>query len=139
MAEAAQEFLSQPDEMTLVDVRDQLWSMSQRLPESIDLIMLDCKDLFDAVDANIPRHDAAEATLRHLGYTYEGGEQWKPPLGEKPKWLDECGLSPAEHAEIARDAARYRRLRENWIDCEELSLHGRLAAVDAVVDAAMQS
>jgi 5-methylcytosine-specific restriction endonuclease McrBC regulatory subunit McrC len=42
------------------------------------------------------------------------------------------------YVETERDAARYRRLRENWIDCEELSLHGRLAAVDVVVDAAMQ-
>lgn len=36
-----------------------------------------------------------------------------------------------------KDSARYRRLRENWIDCEELHLHGRLSAIDAAVDAAM--
>ena len=46
------------------------------------------------------------------------------------------------HAEIARDhddAERYRRIRENWIDCGELGLHGRLAVVDATVDAAMRA
>lgn len=31
---------------------------------------------------------AAMDTLEHLGYTYEGGEQWKPPLGKKPEWVD---------------------------------------------------
>jgi hypothetical protein len=36
--------------------------------------------------------------------------------------------------ELERDAARYRRLRENWLDCPELSLHGRLAVVDWCVD-----
>lgn len=28
-------------------------------------------------------------TLEFLGYTYHGGEQWKPPLGKKPAWLDD--------------------------------------------------
>ena len=27
------------------------------------------------------RVTAAESTLQQLGYTYHGGEQWKPPLG----------------------------------------------------------
>lgn len=35
---------------------------------------------------------------------------------------------------IYKDAERYRRLRENWIDCDELDLHGRLAAIDAHLD-----
>lgn len=39
-------------------------------------------DTLDAVDALI----AALATLKHLGYTYHGGEQWKPPLGSPPKF-----------------------------------------------------
>lgn len=30
---------------------------------------------------------AAQATLQHLGYTYHGGEQWKPPLGKPPAYL----------------------------------------------------
>jgi hypothetical protein len=28
-------------------------------------------------------------TLKFLGYTYHGGEQWKPPLGKCPDWLNE--------------------------------------------------
>jgi hypothetical protein len=28
-----------------------------------------------------PRMEAAIRTLTYLGYTYHGGEQWKPPLG----------------------------------------------------------
>lgn len=31
---------------------------------------------------------AAVATLERLGYTYHGGELWKPPLGKRPAWLD---------------------------------------------------
>ncbi len=30
------------------------------------------------------RRDAAEATLKHLGYEWCGGELWKPPLGKAP-------------------------------------------------------
>lgn len=36
---------------------------------------------------------AAVRTLEFLGYTYHGGEQWKPPLGNKPA---ESGVSEAE-------------------------------------------
>ena len=43
----------------------------------------------------------------------------------------------AQQAALERDAARYRRLRENWIDCDELGLHGRLAAIDDRVDRAL--
>jgi hypothetical protein len=32
---------------------------------------------------------AAIDTLKFLGYTYHGGERWKPPLGECPAWLNE--------------------------------------------------
>lgn len=39
---------------------------------------------------------AAQATLQHLGYTYHGGEKWKPPLGKPPAYLtwDGEGLPP---------------------------------------------
>lgn len=29
---------------------------------------------------------AAVRTLQHAGYTYAGGQQWKPPLGKPPVW-----------------------------------------------------
>ena len=31
-------------------------------------------------------HDAAVRTLTRLGYTYHGGEEWKPPLGPAPRF-----------------------------------------------------
>jgi hypothetical protein len=31
--------------------------------------------------------DAAIKTLKHLDYTYCGGEQWKPPLGTAPDYI----------------------------------------------------
>lgn len=42
---------------------------------------------------------AAETTLNALGYTYCGGEQWKPPLGP-------AVLSPAVKTEAAEDLRR---------------------------------
>lgn len=30
---------------------------------------------------------AAVNTLESMGYTFEGGEQWKPPIGQPPKWV----------------------------------------------------
>jgi hypothetical protein len=31
-----------------------------------------------------PAQTSAERTLQHLGYTNNGGEFWKPPLGKQP-------------------------------------------------------
>lgn len=48
----------------------------------------------DAIRARMPKKPepavgpieqaSAVATLKAMGYTYHGAEQWKPPLGEKP-------------------------------------------------------
>jgi hypothetical protein len=43
-----------------------------------------------------------------------------------------------EYLKCREDAERYRRLRENWIDCAELGLHGRLSVIDAAIDAALK-
>lgn len=43
-----------------------------------------------------PAYKAAIATLEHLGYTYHGGEMWKPPLGPAPNF----SLIDQLHAEI---------------------------------------
>ena len=32
------------------------------------------------------RRDAAEETLRFLGYEWSGGVLWKPPIGKAPKF-----------------------------------------------------
>jgi hypothetical protein len=34
--------------------------------------------------------NAAIKTLERIGYTYHGGEEWKPPLGEKPNLDVRC-------------------------------------------------
>jgi hypothetical protein len=49
---------------------------------------------------------AAIKTLEFLGYTYHGGEQWKPPLGKKPEWLDEP--APAQQEPVLQDIEQYR-------------------------------
>ena len=36
------------------------------------------------------RRDAAEATLKRLKYEWRGGEQWVPPIGPAPTFLDDC-------------------------------------------------
>ena len=36
----------------------------------------------EAALAQEQEHDSAIKTLKHLKYTYHGGEYWKPPLGE---------------------------------------------------------
>lgn len=36
---------------------------------------------------------AAVRTLRHLGYIYDGGEQWKPPLGLRPSFESIPGIN----------------------------------------------
>lgn len=69
------------------------------------------------------------------------GAAYHPYACECAKCLGLGSIYASEPREItdemkamAKDAARYRRLRENWIDCEELGLHGRLAAIDAEID-----
>lgn len=58
-------------------------------------------ELCDALDAGLvvcrqPANQlrAAAATLEKLGYTYHGGELWKPPLGKPPHWV----LQPYQRA-----------------------------------------
>lgn len=50
------------------------------------------------------------------------------------KLLDNRPGTAGDVKRIVRDAARYQRLRKNWIDCDELNLHGRTAVIDARVD-----
>lgn len=40
----------------------------------------------DATNSAARRRDAAEETLRLLGYRWAGGLLWKPPLGKAPKF-----------------------------------------------------
>ncbi|MEO6680116.1 MAG: hypothetical protein ABIO21_22470 [Pseudomonas sp.] len=49
-----------------------------------------------------PASEAAITTLQGLGYSYNGGQQWKPPLGKKPDF-DQTDILRAE-----RDALQLR-------------------------------
>lgn len=39
------------------------------------------------VVAATQQQEAAVATLEAMGYTYNGGQQWKPPMGEAPDYI----------------------------------------------------
>jgi hypothetical protein len=34
------------------------------------------------------RAESAVTTLSGLGYTWHGGQEWKPPLGKRPEYLE---------------------------------------------------
>ncbi|MBU0523459.1 MULTISPECIES: hypothetical protein [unclassified Pseudomonas] len=71
-----------------------------------------------------PASEAAIATLQHMGYMYNGGQQWKPPIGTKPDF----DLIDTVRAE--RDALQ---LRLNEADQRIDELESQLAyAVDAL-------
>ena len=60
--------------------------------------------------AEIYRLDAAVRTLARLGYTHEGGQEWKPPLGKSQNWtLNEADFETANaHAAILAAQERKR-------------------------------
>lgn len=67
--------------------------------------------------------DAAEATLTRMGYTWNGGVLWRPPIGPAPAF-DETPLPPLEdpHAELRKTwapeqtwQARRRDSAGEWI------------------------
>jgi hypothetical protein len=71
----------------------------------------ECRMIVEALFTETAPKIAAVRTLEGMRYTYHGGEQWKPPLGERPAWLDEKQAS-AEDFElvslaIKEHAARY--------------------------------
>lgn len=92
-----------------------------------------------ALIAENERMQSAGKTLEHIGYTDNGGELWKPPLGTKPDFdlIDELRT---ENDALLKDAERYRAIRD------EIP-HGDLgkaivsvndaAEYDAAIDAAM--
>ena len=57
------------------------------------------------------KNTAAIATLERMGYTYHGGELWKPPLG---KALD-FDLVDRIHARMEAAEARARQAEDNLI------------------------
>lgn len=39
-------------------------------------------------ETDLDKAEVAVKTLENKGYTYHGGEQWKPPIGENPDLVD---------------------------------------------------
>lgn len=103
-------------------------------------------ELCDALDAGLVvcRHPAnqlraAAATLEKLGYTYHGGEVWKPPLGKPPHWA----LQPYQLAVMAMVDATNPSIPEDdlplpeWAERQvipdwraDLQLHAQLCTRD---------
>lgn len=52
---------------------------------------------------------AAIRTLQGLGYTYHGGEQWKPPTGEKPDFAA-IDARRGAYERVAAYLAQYRKM-----------------------------
>ena len=77
-------------------------------------------------------------TLVSVGYTDEGGELWKPPLGKSvlPVFEDNERLK-AELAEAKKGVERYRWLRNNpvWVGYDS---DFRPDEIDAAIDAGMK-
>jgi hypothetical protein len=68
-----------------------------------------------AQPAPVQETTAAIDTLKFLGYTYHGGEKWKPPLGKRPDWLNE----PAQPAPVQEPVAAESKFDEEkkWGFC----------------------
>ena len=58
--------------------------------------------------------EAAASTLKALGYTYNGGQLWRPPLGKKPDFslIDRLNATIARQCE---ELARYQQGHTNLI------------------------
>ena len=57
------------------------------------------------------KNTAAIATLERMGYTYHGGELWKPPLGKAPDF----DLIDRIHARMEAAEARASQAEDNLI------------------------
>lgn len=90
-------------------------------------------------------YTAAIKTLENLGYTYHGGELWKPPLGKRPEWLDATTPAATVTDEVMLKAKRYDWLREvggqSWHDVTnpKKPIRATGAMYDAAVDDAIAS
>lgn len=64
------------------------------------------------------RRDAAERTLSRKGYTWRGGEEWKPPIGQAPEWLGETLEDRHRRvgAAVVLNALGWRYLAGEWLE-----------------------
>jgi hypothetical protein len=66
--------------------------------------------------ATLQEAQAAINTLKHLGYTYHGGEQWKPPLG--------APINTAPDAIHHTDLSEHPEYTSGWNDCRAEMMRG---------------
>lgn len=66
---------------------------------------------------------SAIKTLDKLGYTYHGGELWKPPIGEVPKFAETKVSQTVTKCKIDRVKEKSERLNEiaHWFDFKKVS------------------
>ena len=69
------------------------------------------KEIIDGLAKQIEAMKSAEKTLRQMGYTNEGGEYWKPPLGKAPDF-DLLNSLHMQIEALQADAERCRWLRD---------------------------
>jgi hypothetical protein len=72
-----------------------------------------------------------ESLLIKNGFRYKS---WDEITANENTISDTVTISKAELDALRLDAERYRRIRENWLDCDELDLHGRLSVIDNNID-----
>ena len=65
-----------------------------------------------------PAETSAERTLQHLGYTDNGGEFWKPPLGKPAPDLQAELDATNRQVEILSDALAESRRQCKWPTCK---------------------
>lgn len=90
--------------------------------------------------------NSAIRTLEFLGYTYQGGDLWKPPTRNTLNFDLIDSLQKRLDA-VKKDAARYRWLREDCGIVEYKSAFGSIGSgmlpcgdeLDAAIDTAMQA
>lgn len=67
-----------------------------------------------------PEHKAAVATLELKGYTYHGGQMWKPPLGNPPAYItDEPATENTAQQFEALDGINTNKHHDRWVNCSE--------------------
>lgn len=50
---------------------------------------------------------AAVATLNHLGYAWQGGEQWKPPVGLPPPYINDDRAELEAYRKASKEPVAY--------------------------------
>ena len=74
----------------------------------------ECNYLFPSTDSFGAQYRAAVKTLPHLGYSYNGGDLWKPPLGKLLNF-DLMDAVHAKNAELQAHVGKMERQRFNLV------------------------